>query len=83
MEFFKSLREKSQIRKEEDIQRQAEILIRVSDFDEGLYISYNGIPLVPIDKDWATKEIIEELSILRTNYIKSRMKESSRVTAVF
>lgn len=83
MEFFKSLREKSQIRKEEDIQRQAEILIRVSDFDEGLYISYNGIPLVPIDKDWATKEIIEELSILRTNYIKSRMKESSRVTAIF
>ena len=83
MEFFKSLREKSQIRKEEDIQRQAEILIRVSDFDEGLYISYNGIPLVPIDKDWATKEIIEELSILRSNYIKSKMKESSRVTAVF
>ena len=83
MEFFKSLREKSQIRKEEDIQRQAEILIRVSDFDEGLYISYNGIPLVPIDKDWATKEIIEELSILRNNYIKSKMKESSRVTAVF
>lgn len=83
MEFFKSLREKSQIRKEEDIQRQAEILIRVSDFDEGLYISYNGIPLVPIDKDWATKEIIEELSILRSNYIKSKMKESNRVTAVF
>ena len=83
MEFFKSLREKSQIRKEEDIQRQSEILIRVSDFDEGLYISYNGIPLVPIDKGWATKEIIEELSILRNNYIKSKMKESNRVTAVF
>ena len=83
MGFIKTLREKSQTRKEEDIRRQSEELIRVSDFDDGLYIAYNGVSLVPIEKEWTTKEIIQELTTLRTNYVNSKMKQSSRVSAVF
>ena len=72
MEFIKSLKEKHQTARENDIILQAEARIRISDFEDSLFIAFDGTPLLPIDKDWTTKEIIQQLSIVRNNYINSR-----------
>ena len=75
MELIKSLREKSQTKREEDIRRQAEDLITLSDFGSSLYIAYQGTPLVPIKEEWTSKEIIQELDKIRQNFINSKIKQ--------
>ena len=62
MEFIRTLREKSRTN------RQLEI--------EKLYIAYAGTPLVPIDPNWTSKEIVQELSKVRHNYINGKLKEN-------
>ena len=74
MEFIRTLRERQQTRRQADIQEQAEALIRVADFADDLYIAYNGVSLVPIEKDWTSVQILHELNKLRQNYVKSKMK---------
>jgi len=74
MEFIRTLRDKHQTARQNDIAMQAEARIRVSDFDNTLFIAFDGTPLVPIEKDWTTKEIVQQLSIMRNNYINSKMK---------
>lgn len=74
MEFIRTLREKFQTRKEEEFHRQAEEIITLSDFDDSIYIAYAGTPLVPIKEEWTSKEIVEELTKLRQNYINSKLK---------
>ena len=75
MELIRTLREKQQIKRQAEIHQQAEDLITVQDFDDSLYIAYNGTPLAPIDSSWTTKEIIQQLSVFRNSFINSRMKE--------
>lgn len=74
MEFIRTLREKHQTKLQEDIHRQSEEVITLSDFDSSLYIVYNGTPLVPIKEEWTSKQIIEELAKIRQNYINSKLK---------
>ena len=74
MELIRTLREKSQTKREEDIRRQAEDLITLSDFNSSLYIAYQGTPLVPIQEEWTSKDIIQELDKIRQNFINSKMK---------
>lgn len=74
MELIRTLREKSQTRKEEDIRRLSEELITLADFDSSLYIAFQGTPLVPIEESWTSKEIYEELSKVRQNFINSKKK---------
>ena len=75
MDFIKTLREKKKLQREIAIKRVAEETIQLSDFDNEVYIAYNGTPLVPINDSWTSKEIVEELSKLRQNFVNSRMKE--------
>lgn len=75
MELIRTLKEKAHTKREEEIHRQAEDLITLSDFDSSLYIAYQGTPLVPINEDWTSKEIIQKLSEVRQNYINSKRKE--------
>ena len=70
---MRTLREKSQTRKEEEVSKRAEDLITLSDFDSSLYISYAGNPLLPIDENWTSKQIVEELSKIRANYIRAQL----------
>ena len=74
MELIRTIREKSQTRHENEIHRQAEYLITLSDFADSLFIAYEGTPLVPINEEWTSKEIIEKLSEVRQNYINSKLK---------
>lgn len=83
MEFIRTLREKSQNRKEETIQLEAERRIHLSDFDNTLFIAYDGTPLVAIEKNWATDKIVEQLTAVRQNYINSRLKESTLKISMF
>ena len=84
MEFIRTIKEKSQTKKQEAITKLAEDLITIQDFDDSLFIAYNGTPLAPIDVSWTTKEIVQQLSIFRHNFINSRMKQEglARVAAV-
>jgi hypothetical protein len=74
VEFIRTLRERSQTKKEEEVQKMSEQVITLSDFDSSLYIAYNGTPFVPIKEEWTSKEIVEELSKLRQNYINAKLK---------
>jgi hypothetical protein len=75
MEFIRTLRERHQTARQEEIMKQAEDLITLSDFDSSLYIAYQGTPLVPIQEEWTSKDIVQELQKVRQNYINSKMKE--------
>ena len=75
MGFIRTIREKRQTKYQEELHRQAEETITLSDFDNSLYIAFAGTPLVPIKEDWTSKEIVEELSKLRQNYINSKNKQ--------
>lgn len=77
MEFirtlFKTDPEKQETKRQNTFRQQAEELITVTDFADELYIAYNGTPLAPIDPSWTTKEIVQQLSIFRNNFINSKM----------
>ena len=83
MELIRTLREKSQTRREEEIHKMAEDYITVQDFADNLYIAYQGTPLVPIKEEWTSKEIVLELNKVRQNFINARLKENGlRIAAV-
>ena len=74
MEFIRTIKEKFQTEREEEIQKLSEEVITLSDFDSTLFIAYNGTPLIPIEESWTSKKIVEELQKLRQNYIKGKMR---------
>lgn len=75
MTLIRTFKEKQQAQRQAAIRQQAVDTIRLSDFDNEIYISYNGTPLVEVDSSWTSHQIIEELAKLRGNFINSRMKE--------
>ena len=75
MEFIRTLRKKHQTARQAEIHQQAEELITVTDFADALYIAYNGTPLAPIDPSRTIKEIVQQLSVFRNNFINSKMNE--------
>lgn len=75
MGFLRNLIEGSQTQQEERILKMAEEVITLSDFDSSMYIAYNGTPFVPINENWTSKQIMEELGKLRQNYINVKKKE--------
>ena len=84
MEFIRTIKEKNQTKRQEEIERMAEDIITIRDFDNSLFIAYNGTPLAPIEPSWTTKEIVQQLSVFRNNYINGKMKEAGlpRIAAV-
>lgn len=84
MEFIRTIKEKSQTKRQEEIERMAEDIITIRDFDNSLFIAYDGTPLAPIEPSWTTKEIVQQLSVFRSNYINGKMKEAGlpRIAAV-
>ena len=75
MELIRSIKERNQTRREEFVHKQAEDLITLSDFDNTLFIAFQGTPLMPIKEEWTSKEIIEELNKVRQNFINAKIKE--------
>ena len=84
MEFIRTIKEKEKTKRQEEIERMAEDIITIRDFDNSLFIAYNGTPLAPIEPSWTTKEIVQQLSVFRSNYINGKMKEAGlpRIAAV-
>ena len=74
MEFSRTIRDKQVTKHQDDLLKQAEDKICIDDFDSNLYIAYDGTPLIPIKEDWLPQDIIAELSKLRQNYVKGKMK---------
>ena len=75
MEWIRTIRERQQTKRQEDIQKMSEEIITLSDFADSLYIAYQGTPLVPIKEEWTSKEIVQELTKVRQNYINAKIKE--------
>ena len=75
VEFIKNLKEKQKIKRKLEITQQAENTICLSDFNNQVYIAYNGTPLVVVEDSWKSQEIIQELHKLRDNFISARLKE--------
>lgn len=75
MELIRTIRERRQAQRQSEIMMEAEEYIRLSDFDDDMFIAYNGIPLVPIDKGWTVPQILEKLSEVRQNYMNAKTKE--------
>lgn len=82
MEFIRTLREKYATQRQDDIMKEAEEVIRVSDFADSLYISYGGMPLIQIEDSWTPKDILQKLSIMRNNYVSARSARPSRKIAM-
>lgn len=82
MELIKTLRERHKASQRDDIWRRAESIITVDDFDNDLYIAFNGVPFVPIEKHWTSEEIVKKLSELRKNYIKAMTSEHKMPQAI-
>ena len=78
MELIRTIREKQRTKHQAEVEKQAEDFITIQDFDNSLYIAYAGTPLAPIDPSWTTKEIVQQLSTFRSNFINSRMKYYSQ-----
>ena len=74
MELIRTLRERFQTKKQMEILQLAEETITLSDFDSQLYIAYAGTSFVPIQEDWTSKQIVEELAKLRQNYCNAKIK---------
>lgn len=75
VEFIKNLKEKQKIKRKLEITQQAEDTICLSDFNNQVYIAYNGTPLVVVEDSWKSQEIIQKLHKLRDNFISARLKE--------
>ena len=43
--------------------------------EDAFVVFYAGTPFVPIQEDWTSKRIVEELTKLRQNYINAKTKE--------
>lgn len=83
MKIIARWKEKRQETKRKDLESQSRRRIEVSDFEDKLFIAYDGTPVFPIAAEWTTKEIMDRLYELRANYIKAKMSESTSSVAVF
>lgn len=83
MEIFARIKARRKKQKEREVTSQSRRRIEVSDFEDKLYIAYDGTPVFPIEENWTTKEIMGRLYELRANYIKAKMSETRPSVAVF
>ena len=84
MQLLSNLRAKRQESRKKEIESQARQRIGIKDFDGELFFAYDGTPLLPVEDSATPKAMLDTLSTLRENYVKSRLSESrSRGMAVY
>lgn len=74
MKWFSAFKQRHQIQRQENIKKLAEETINISDFDSDLYISYLGTPLIRINKELTSGQILDELSKVRQIFINVKNK---------
>lgn len=77
MEWIRTFREKQQTSRQTNIQLQAEEQICLTDFDNKIYIAYNGTPMIPIEDSWNTTDILAKLKETRDSYVNYKMRQLS------
>lgn len=82
MEFIRTIREKQQTARQENIAKEAEEVITLSDFANTLFIAYHGTPLIQIDDNATPKDIVQQLSVIRNNYINAKIKDNRGIAAL-
>ena len=75
MEFLNNLKQKIQSRREQEAKRMASSFITLSDYDGKLYISFQGNPLMDINENMSTSDILSKLKEIRDNYIYSKLND--------
>lgn len=71
MNVFNNWKENQKAKQQLSIKEEANARITLTDFNNKIFISIGGIPLIEMDKEWKTEEIIDKLTIVRNNYINS------------
>ena len=74
MDLIRTIRERQQTKREDDIHRLSEELITLADFDSTLYIAYQGTPLIPLEASCTSEQIVQELAKVRRNFVSAKMK---------
>lgn len=69
--LIKRFKNRQITKRKKEICQQANDFITITDFGDQLFIAYQNIPLVPIQKSWTSEEILQQLSITRNNYINA------------
>lgn len=62
--------------KQKSLYLESRSAIKVKDFENELYISANGVPLLPIPEDWTAAQILQRLSELREGYSRYAVKNN-------
>ena len=75
MEWIRTIREKQQSSKQKNISEQAHMTICLDDFDDKIFIAYNGAPLIPVEEGWTQKEILAKLEETRNSYMNYKLKQ--------
>ena len=70
MKSIKSWIQESQSKR---VIQMANDFITLSDFDNKLYIAFQGNPLVSVDDNLTSTEIVQKLSEARSNFINARL----------
>lgn len=76
MELIRTIKNKyKQLIKDTSDYHKAKEMIYLDNFDKELFIAFNGIPYIPIDKNTTAEEIINKLLNIRQNYIDNNLKQ--------
>lgn len=85
MELIRTIKERRVTSQQNMIIQQAHDYICLDDFDDKMYISFKGTPLIPIEETWTPKDILKKLRETREGYInyETKSKEQAKSIAVF
>ena len=75
MEFLNNWKEKSHQRREEEVKVMANEFITLADFENKLYVAFQGNPLIVIDENLSASDILKKLQEIRNNYINSKLND--------
>lgn len=82
MKFITAFKEKQQTARQNDIQQQAMETITLSDFSGVIFISYNGVPMIPVEESWTPKDILDKLDETRKSFINYKMTIANKMTNI-
>jgi len=74
MEFLNNYRQRQQLSKAKNLEREANDRYTITDFKGGLFFAFDGVPIIGIDPKMTAETIIQRLQSFRDKFVA--MKES-------
>lgn len=74
-EWLDSRRERSRRKRAEETKREAIRLITLLEFAGGVYVAYDGNPLLTLSEKTTMAEAVEKLNEIRANYFAAKQSD--------